>query len=399
MGAPPPPQHHAPPRDPVAAFLGRPVPKREHTEYSVPATKEGVRTLASSGAWYAAASLSERLISHNHPIDELLHLRWYRIVALLKLREFSSAEREMASLGDLRSQSWHYDRYPQKYPGRSGTMVPFQLQVLSALLPAYSGNHDHALARLYTLLDGETKCAAAASSSSAGGGGVARLGERAQVLLAIVNVLCAVHDHANAIAHLEQLVELMQQQPSGGGGAREGGGGADKGAETGDRGAEVPPPSMSSLLSLLGRIHLQAGNTTAAEDAFLKLECLLPSADEDLAVRLNRGLLAMSLSQYAPALVEFEAALAIEPSSVVAANNTALCQLYTCRLADAIKTLEGHLRARPRENCDATLVANLAALYYLNAPVGQDTNKATLERLVMAVKADDFDMSALEPPQ
>ena len=86
-----------------------------------------MRLLAASGAWKQAASLSERLLSHSHPVDVLLQLRWYRIVALLKLREVAKAEREMAMLGDLRSQGWQYERYPGVYPGRTGTMVRFQL--------------------------------------------------------------------------------------------------------------------------------------------------------------------------------------------------------------------------------------------------------------------------------
>jgi tetratricopeptide (TPR) repeat protein len=141
---------------------------------------------------------------------------------------------------------------------------------------------------------------------------------------------------------------------------------------------------------------LQSGNTAAAEDCLLKLECLLLEPDTSLLVRLNRGLLAMSLSQYAPALVEFEAALSLDPSSVVAANNAAVCQLYCCRLADSIATLERQLRSGPRENCHPVLISNLANLYQMNAPTGQDASKATLERLVMAVKDDDFDIGALQ---
>ena len=55
--------------------------------------------LASVGAWRAAASLSERLLAHSHPVDELLLLRWYHIVALLRVRDVAKAEREMAALG------------------------------------------------------------------------------------------------------------------------------------------------------------------------------------------------------------------------------------------------------------------------------------------------------------
>ena len=67
----------APPPDVVESFLGRPAPAQQYTEQSVAQTAEGVLTLAKSGAWRAAASLSERLLAHSHPVDVLLQLRWY----------------------------------------------------------------------------------------------------------------------------------------------------------------------------------------------------------------------------------------------------------------------------------------------------------------------------------
>ena len=94
----------------------------------------------------------------------------------------------MAMLGDLRSAGWNYERYPGVYPGKSGSMVPFSLILLHSLLPSYSGDHDQALARLYALLDYETNAAPAEASS----GGAARFeAKRAQIILSLVNVMCA----------------------------------------------------------------------------------------------------------------------------------------------------------------------------------------------------------------
>ena len=69
-------------------------------------------------------------------VDVLLTLRWYHIVALLRLREVSKAEKEMALLGDLRSDSWLYERYAGVYPNKSGSMVP--LAIMSLESPANS---------------------------------------------------------------------------------------------------------------------------------------------------------------------------------------------------------------------------------------------------------------------
>ena len=398
--APPPPP--PPPRDPVADFLGRPVPNKPHSETSVPQTPDGVLTLARAGMWRAAASLSERLLGLSHPVDVLLTLRWYHIVALLKLQDVPKAEREMAMLGDLRSQGWHYERYPGQFPGKTGSMVPYALLVLHALLPSYSGNHDNALSRLYALIAHETAAAAQGSD----GDGSRRLGERAQAVLAVVNVLCAVHDYPNAIAHLEQLVAAVQRSPRNGGAvqgttAEEHDADAalaptsyDPAAPAGSE--RVAPPDATQLLSLLGRLQLQVGNLPGAEGAFQRLEALISDADASSNVRINRGLLAMARGEHPAALGEFEAAQKVDPTSSLAANNAAVCQLYCCNLADAVKTLEHSLRADPASSLQhPVLVANLANLYQMTSPPGGGSQKPTLERLVAATAPDDFDFGVL----
>ena len=75
------------PPDPVEVFLGQPVTITRLMEHRVPQNVEGLEMLSADGAWRAVASLAERLLSSSHPVDELLRIRWYRIVALLKTRE------------------------------------------------------------------------------------------------------------------------------------------------------------------------------------------------------------------------------------------------------------------------------------------------------------------------
>ena len=378
---PPPPYAPPPPMDPVVTFLGRTAPKKLHSESSVPATEEGVRMLASCGAWRAAASLSERLLSQSHPIDKLLRLRWSYIVALLKLREVARAEREMTLLGDLHAESWQYEGYPGVYPGCTGSMVPYSLHLLHALLPAYSGKFDHALARLYTLLASEAE---AASGSAGTGGGLAR---RTQVVLAIVNVLCALHDYPNAATHLEQIILEVQSSA-----AEEASvpGGTDE-----DEAAKDPsaPRSLTSLFALLARVHLQLGNLTAAADALQRLEASLGAPDASVVLRVTRGMLQMARSQYSTALAEFEAARALEPTNALAANNAAVCQLYCGALTDAIGTLEAQLKADPC-GMHEVIVSNLSALYQMRE--GGGAAKEVLERLVVATATDDFDMGVLK---
>ena len=198
------------------------------------------------------------------------------------------------------------------------------------------------------------------------------------MLLALANVLGALGEFPLAIGHLEQLIGLATASAAAAAAPADG---ADGGAD------------LTHLLSLLGRMHLQIGNLKAAELAYERLERSLPSPDDVVAVRLNRGLLGMARSAYSDALGHFEAALELDPKSALAANNAAVCQLYSCRLADAIGTLERLLRADPTGASHPTVISNLSNLYQMVE--GGTAAQATLERLVVTLGSDDFDMGVL----
>ena len=205
----------APPAVPIAAVP--PTAPARLREEDVSRDEEGLRRLSVAGAWRAVASLGQALLQSSHPVDVLLRLRWYRIVALLKVREHAQAEREIALLGDLRGQSWDYERcfaalvrtgprspklealprplleactiplgrhrpmqaprhkavvhhttpactptyrYPALFPGRRGSMVPFGLLLLHGLVPAMAGDPVQVPCdtRQTTLTGGDTHC-------------------------------------------------------------------------------------------------------------------------------------------------------------------------------------------------------------------------------------------------
>ena len=54
-------------------------------------------------------------------------------------RHYKKAAEYADALGDLESASNLYEHYPQLYPDRRGSMVPFSLFVLRAELPSYAG--------------------------------------------------------------------------------------------------------------------------------------------------------------------------------------------------------------------------------------------------------------------
>ena len=65
------------------------------------------------------------------------------------------------------------------------------------------------------------------------------------------------------------------------------------------------------------------------------------------------------------------------------------------RLKEAIASLEGFVKADPRNRTHHALCANLAALYQMTD--GAAASKQGLERLVVDYAPDDFDIAALTP--
>ena len=98
---------------------------------------------------------------------------------------------------------------------------------------------------------------------------------------------------------------------------------------------------------------------------------------------------------YADALLRFDDVLELDPSNLLAANNKAICMLYTCNLAGAIAFLESVLRADIQRNMHNGLVFNLAMMYDLAAHNAKE-KKRTLQVLAQRYGYDDFDTAVLK---
>ena len=284
------------------------------------------------------------------PIDELLETRWRRIVALLHLRPegaetppAAQAAKELSALGDLTGPSWTYEYHPSVYPGRAGSMVPFSLLLLSAMVPAFNEEFGEAARRLYALLalleTSPWPRAARASAASE---------QRRHVSLALVNVYCAHEEYPLAIALLESMLAAPR---------------SDARSDASSPSSAAPSPSSAAplLLNLLGRVHLQVGNLSAAVDSFERLECIVADAEASVDVRLNRSLLALARGEYEGALAQMDGTLRMEPQHATAASNRSVCLLYCCRFEQALRALEGF----PKELARPPLFANLDVLYMM----------------------------------
>lgn len=79
----------------------------------------------------------------------------------------------------------------------------------------------------------------------------------------------------------------------------------------------------------------------------------------------------------------------------MAANNKAICHLYTCDLTKAISFLEEVIRKDPEKNLNETLIFNLCTLYDLKSDNSVDKKKSIMA-LVAKFAPDSFDFSVLK---
>lgn len=101
------------------------------------------------------------------------------------------------------------------------------------------------------------------------------------------------------------------------------------------------------------------------------------------------------MDQFSIAIEHFQNVLGLDPDNVIAANNRAVCMLYTCDLTRAITSLEELIRRDPEKNLQETVVFNLCTLYDLKAENNTEKKK-NIMTLVAKYASDSFDFAALK---
>jgi trafficking protein particle complex subunit 12 len=156
------------------------------------------------------------------------------------------------------------------------------------------------------------------------------------------------------------------------------------------------------VLSRVGRIHLQMGDLSTADNLFCLARSLaergaqanspacVDAATGELRQQLrgrllvNDGLLLFAQNKLQEALGAFDAALHLEMAQppttptadvahelleedlvCVAVNNFAICALYCCDVQGAVAALERMIRSDPVRFLNAVVVFNLSSLYDL----------------------------------
>lgn len=331
--------------------------------------------LASRGSWRSVLDKVARARSLSllrHPHDHLAYLS-YNALALAKLRRFADASTELESLQDLESPEYKYESYPQIYPGRSGSMVPFCLRWLNCVIPIKLGSRQDGLDRFYALLDFvRGKLEERRNKGSSEEDESVSAWRRREVL--VTNSIVGNHLSYKEFSVCLDLIRDMFR-----------------------RGYSEDPV----LVSRLGYIQMQIGDLEGAKSSFKQIEGMasegkgrgsLSEVELKNLVNRNKAMLYLVGKDYVSAVREYEECIERDDSDVVAINNKALCLMYLRDLSDSIKVLENALERVPTFALNESLVVNLCSMYEL-AYVNHSDIKKTLSTWIARVAPDDFDSS------
>ncbi|GAB1603607.1 trafficking protein particle complex subunit 12-like [Argonauta hians] len=356
---------------------------------SVSQDTDGLCKLVKNECFRAAVEMTGRLLTAakqgpeniGHITQHTPHTLqiWFcRVALLLKLRLYSVAHSELQNFRNLDTPDLYYQFYPELYPGRKGSMVPFGLRLLDAQLPYYLGHNKDAVDKLYHILSVVQQVITNLENGLSEDGSAMELSteskkaslelwckRQSQVMYIIANILLSIKDY---VAALEVYQELLKKD-------------------------EV---SECALLTGIGRIFLQMGDIGTAESYFKKSEDLSPGTKHDAAkIALNKGLVALCTSNFHEAFQYFKSAVLDDPSNPVAVNNMAVSSLYLGKLKDALDTLEDLVHSDPTHNLHEGILFNLCTLYELESSHAPQ-KKQSLLSLVSKHKGDSFHVACLK---
>ena len=358
-------------------FMRRPLPNPRLTVTAVPATCEGLVTLAKDGSWRAVLQLShDMLASHGIAPHTRASIRCLRLFGLMRMRMPSTVTAELSVVGDLNAPEWNFEHYPLTYPQRAGSFASFELRLLRAIGISSSGaqntTYSHVMDPLYELLgqvgarpffqDESDSSALTCLRLHAELGVDAAAAEDRSVTQRRCVIMAILRQHF-VRGEIISCMRLVQAEL-------------------------LAAPGDMSLRWWLVRLSISMGDLQAARSHIADAVAAdsAPSAATSFNAMLHNGLIAMSCAQYPAAQDFFDRAVRLKPANSAAAVNLSIShvriiacgrlvslfllliscpQLYCKRLGLAISTLEDRIR------CFPSIARIVSRAYFLNNVIHQ----------------------------
>ncbi|XP_066571630.1 trafficking protein particle complex subunit 12 [Amia ocellicauda] len=381
-------------KDLMLRFLGEQAAMKRQvlTANSVEQSFVGLKQLINTKNWRAAVDLTGRLLTAHgqgygksgqptsHTTDSL-QLWFVRLALLTKLSLFQNAELEFEPFGNLDQPDLYYEYYPNMYPGRRGSMVPFSMRVLHAELPQYLGKPQESLDRLHSMkivclmiLDNLNKSLSEDGSMI----NITQENRQASIQLWRSRLCRVMYSMANCLLMMKDYVLAVEMYHSI---------------------IQYEPEQKPQLLSGIGRIFLQIGDIKTAEKYFQDVENVFKMNGEEPSqktfVLMNRAFVYLSQNNYGDAHKSFSEVLKIDPKNPVANNNAAVCLLYLGKLKDSLKQLEGLVQQDPTHYLHESVLFNLTTMYELESSRSMQKKQALLES-VACREGDSFNTQCLK---
>jgi tetratricopeptide (TPR) repeat protein len=296
----------------------------------------------------------------------------------------------LAEVGGPGSKENQYQTYPDLYPGRSGSMLPFMIRLLDCEAN-YILSKD--LTFFFTL---HSECVKTAKQLG-GTKHVAQVLVNAERVFDIgslhpeeVNSLFTDLDESKADVWYQRADEIafsiltrqiQTREPL-------------LGLQTI---SQLLPHYLNNpnMLGIIMRLYVLLGDVKAAQKALNKLESIT-GKDSSIAV-IHQGIWLISRAEYQKALEKFESVISTDPYNISAVNNAAICLTFLRNAQRAVSILEDALFTKPGINLNETSVFNLCTLYELLSDKAMDRRRKVLQ-LVLDQAPDHFNLLSLRLP-
>ncbi|KAI9247485.1 hypothetical protein BDA99DRAFT_446846 [Phascolomyces articulosus] len=316
--------------------------------------------------WRTVARYARQQLVQSNPSDleHILQLWYLRLLALTKLGLYQLASTELDKLGDLNRVELSYEFH--NIPDKQGSMVPFELHVLSARLPAWLKYPLVTLERL-TMLAVHCK---KMNAKQVSGPWQQR---EVQVYLVTTTQMMEMNDYTGATTIMEMILKQF-------------------GTKDGKKDLDI--------LSSLGRLYLQLGDIEAAEKVYKEIENVADTQNPTIieTIQMNKAFLFMANGEWRQAAQTLRGVLQANKENLLVVNNLAVCHVYMGEIGTAIELLSSMVLQNPTSagTCE-TAIMNLCTLYELryDPAIGPKVN--TMKQVARWV-GDSFQTECIKLP-